>query len=75
MRRLDEFILWFVSLLVLTSSLVLAGMVFVWVDGRNNIPGSILPLTVSTCVFALLLFPLIYCWGILYRRLEDDLDG
>lgn len=75
MRGRDEVILWFVSWMVLTSSLALSGMVFTWVDDRNNIPGAVLPLTVAACVFALLLFPLIYCWGVLYRRLEDDLHG
>lgn len=70
MRTRDEIILWFVSWMVLTSSLVIAAMVFIWVDERNNIPGSFLPLSVSACVFAMLLFPLIYCWGVLHRRLE-----
>ena len=76
MRTRDEIILWFVSWMVLTSSLVIAGMVFTWVDDwEGNIEGALLPLVASAHVFALLLFPLIYCWGVLYRRLEDDIHG
>ena len=72
MKLWQEILLWFASAMVLVSSAVLAGYVYVWVDDwEGNLEGAILPFVASVFSFFLLLFPLIFCWGIIYNRIEE----
>ena len=68
MKRID-LVLYLLAVLILISAAIPSLFVYQMVDDwQGNIPGALVPFSTGAMVYAFVLGPLIYAWGILYTK-------